>query len=59
MATIKNDEFGPEMIVHVYDPKTKMEGIVVIDNTAIGPAKGGVRLCLTSRSKKCTGSRAP
>jgi len=41
---IKNDEFGPEMIVQVYDPKTKMEGIVVIDNTAIGPAKGGVRL---------------
>jgi len=44
MATIKNDEYGPEMIVHVYDPKTGMEGIVVIDNTAIGPAKGGVRL---------------
>ncbi|MFA5930363.1 MAG: Glu/Leu/Phe/Val dehydrogenase [Candidatus Micrarchaeia archaeon] len=41
---IKNDEYGPEMIVHVYDPKTGMEGIVVIDNTAIGPAKGGVRL---------------
>ena len=41
---IKNDEYGPEMIVHVYDPKTKMEGVAVIDNTAIGPAKGGVRL---------------
>jgi glutamate dehydrogenase/leucine dehydrogenase len=41
---IKNDEFGPEMIIHLYDPKTKMEGITVIDNTAIGPAKGGVRL---------------
>jgi len=41
---IKNDDFGPEMVLHVYDPKTKMEGIVVIDNTAIGPAKGGVRL---------------
>ncbi|MFA6214518.1 MAG: Glu/Leu/Phe/Val dehydrogenase [Candidatus Micrarchaeia archaeon] len=41
---IKNDEYGPEMIVHVYDPKTGMEGVVVIDNTAIGPAKGGVRL---------------
>jgi len=44
MANIRNDEYGPEMILHVYDPKTKMEGIVVIDNTAIGPAKGGVRL---------------
>jgi len=38
------DEYGPEMIARVYDPKTKMEGIVVIDNTAIGPAKGGIRL---------------
>jgi glutamate dehydrogenase/leucine dehydrogenase len=41
---IKNDEFGPEMVLNVYDPKTRMDGIVVIDNTAIGPAKGGVRL---------------
>jgi glutamate dehydrogenase/leucine dehydrogenase len=39
-----NDDIGPEMIVHVYDPKTEMRGIVVVDNTAIGIAKGGVRL---------------
>lgn len=39
-----SDEYGPEMIIRVYDPATKMHGIVVIDNTAIGPAKGGVRL---------------
>ena len=38
------DEYGPEMIVQVYDPKTGMAGVVVIDNTAIGVAKGGVRL---------------
>jgi glutamate dehydrogenase/leucine dehydrogenase len=38
------DEIGPEKILHVYDPATKMRGIVVIDNTAIGPGKGGVRL---------------
>ncbi len=38
------DEIGPEKIVHVYDPKTKMRGILVVDNTAIGPAKGGIRM---------------
>ena len=31
-------------IVHVYDPKTKMRGIVAIDNVAIGPSIGGLRM---------------
>jgi glutamate dehydrogenase (NAD(P)+) len=38
------DDIGPEIIAQVYDPKTRMAGVVVIDNTAIGVAKGGVRL---------------
>jgi glutamate dehydrogenase/leucine dehydrogenase len=37
------DDIGPEVVCHVYDPKTKMKGVVVVDNTAIGVAKGGVR----------------
>lgn len=39
-----NDEFGPEKIVHLYDPHTGMRGFVVVDNTACGPAIGGVRM---------------
>ena len=38
------DEFGPEKILEVYDPKTGMHGFVVLDNTAFGPGKGGVRM---------------
>ena len=38
------DEWGPEKILEVYDPKTKMHGFCVIDNTALGPAKGGIRM---------------
>ena len=38
------DEFGPEKVVQVYDPKLKYEAVLVIDNTALGPGKGGVRL---------------
>jgi len=38
------DEFGPEKVLEVYDPKTKMHGFVIIDNTARGPGKGGIRL---------------
>ena len=38
------DAIGPEKVVQVYDPITKMQGILVIDNTAIGPGKGGIRM---------------
>lgn len=38
------DNIGPEKIVQVYDPSTGMRGFTVIDNTALGPAKGGIRM---------------
>src|SRR3990167_6369296 len=38
------DEYGPEYVVSVYDPSTNMEGFLVIDNTLLGPGKGGVRM---------------
>ncbi|MBI2079272.1 Glu/Leu/Phe/Val dehydrogenase [Candidatus Micrarchaeota archaeon] len=37
------DEFGPEIVFEVYDQKTGMWGVVVVDNTALGPGKGGTR----------------
>jgi glutamate dehydrogenase (NAD(P)+) len=39
-----NDNIGPEKILEVYDPSTRMRGFTVIDNTALGPAKGGIRM---------------
>ncbi|NOR85927.1 Glu/Leu/Phe/Val dehydrogenase [archaeon] len=44
MVKIKYDEFGPEKILEVYDPKTKMRGFIVIHSTVLGPAKGGIRM---------------
>jgi glutamate dehydrogenase/leucine dehydrogenase len=41
------DEFGPEYVIEVYDPKTNLRGIVVIDNTARGTGKGGIRMTPT------------
>lgn len=41
---IEFDEFGPEKILEVYDPKTGMHGFLVIDNTRRGPGKGGIRM---------------
>ena len=37
------DELGPEKVVHFYDPKLQLKGILVVDNTALGPAIGGIR----------------
>ncbi|HHT9121118.1 MAG TPA: Glu/Leu/Phe/Val family dehydrogenase [Candidatus Hypogeohydataceae bacterium YC41] len=41
---IEWDEFGPEKVLEVYDPVMGMHGFLVIDNTALGPGKGGIRM---------------
>jgi len=38
------DEFGPEKMIVVHDTRTGMKGMLVIDNTARGPGKGGCRM---------------
>jgi len=38
------DVFGPEKILSVYSPHVGMRGFVVIDNTGLGPGKGGIRM---------------
>ncbi len=39
-----NDIFGPQYIVKIYKPDIGMRGFLVIDNTALGPGKGGIRM---------------
>jgi glutamate dehydrogenase (NAD(P)+) len=41
------DEWGPEKIVCVSDTRTGMRGVLVIDNTARGTGKGGLRMSPT------------
>ena len=38
------DDLGPEHVLMVYDPKIGMRGFLVIDNTLLGPGKGGFRM---------------
>jgi glutamate dehydrogenase (NAD(P)+) len=40
------DDIGPEKVVFLYEPRTQMKAIVVVDNVAAGPAIGGVRMAL-------------
>lgn len=39
-----SDEYGPEKIVYIYEPRCGLKGIVVIDNVSAGPAIGGIRM---------------
>jgi len=44
MTEISYDTIGPEKFIELYDPKTKMRGLICLDSTRRGPAKGGVRM---------------
>lgn len=41
------DSWGPEEVIQVYDQNTGMQGFLVVDNTALGPGKGGIRISST------------
>lgn len=38
------DDLGPSRILHLYEPGVGLKAIVVVDNTAAGPAIGGTRM---------------
>ncbi len=38
------DDLGPEKVIHIYEPKSKLRAIVVIDNISLGPTIGGCRM---------------
>jgi len=38
------DEFGPELVLEIHDRSTGLQGFLVIDNTARGVGKGGIRM---------------
>ncbi len=44
---VEYDGYGPEKIIQVYNPKVGLRGFLVIDNTALGPGKGGIRMTST------------
>ena len=46
------DEFGPEKVVYIYEPRCGLKGIVVIDNSTIGPGIGGIRMTPTVNTEE-------
>lgn len=49
------DEIGPAKIVHLTERTTGLRATVVIDNVAIGPAIGGVRMAPDVTTEECFG----
>ncbi len=47
------DDFGPEKIIHVYEPKIGLKGILVVDNVSAGPSIGGTRMVPDISVKEC------
>jgi len=48
-----SDSFGPSRIIHVYRPALGLKAIVVVDNTACGPAIGGARMAPDVSLEEC------
>jgi glutamate dehydrogenase (NAD(P)+) len=47
------DALGPEKVVHIYQPALGLKAIVVVDNTAAGPAIGGTRMAPDVSLEEC------
>ena len=41
---VEFDDFGPEKVIEVYNAKVGMRGFLIVDNTSLGPGKGGIRM---------------
>lgn len=46
------DKWGPEEVLQVYDSEINMQGILVIDNTTLGPGNGGIQISPTVTPQK-------
>ena len=47
------DELGPEKVVHIHEARLGLKAIVVVDNTAAGPAIGGTRMASDVSAEEC------
>jgi len=47
------DTLGPEKVIEITDPKRGLRGLLVVDNTAAGPAIGGCRMATDGTMEEC------
>lgn len=47
------DDLGPTKIIHVYEPSVALKAVLVVDNVAMGPAIGGLRMAPDVSTEEC------
>ena len=47
------DKYGPAKIIQVFEPSVDLKALLVIDNVAMGPALGGIRMALDVSVEEC------
>jgi len=47
------DDLGPFKVIHVNEPSIGLKGVLVIDNVAMGPSIGGVRMAADVTLEEC------
>jgi glutamate dehydrogenase (NAD(P)+) len=47
------DDLGPARIVHVHEPRIGLRGTLVVDNVAVGPSIGGLRMAPDVSTQEC------
>jgi len=48
-----NDELGPVKIIHIYEPSLGLKAVLVVDNVAMGPSIGGLRMAPDVSTAEC------
>jgi len=47
------DDLGPVKIIHVHDPAVGLKAVLVVDNVAMGPSIGGLRMAADVTVEEC------
>ncbi len=47
------DDLGPTKVIHIYEPRTGLKAVLVVDNVACGPSIGGVRMAPDVSTQEC------
>lgn len=48
-----SDQFGPFKTIHLYEPSVDLKAVLVIDNIALGPSIGGIRMAPDVTTEEC------
>lgn len=47
------DHLGPAKIIHIHEPSVNLKAILVVDNVAMGPSIGGLRMAEDVSTEEC------